>query len=55
MGATDDAANTVERQENVAACQLCQHMCTNDGGSHRCGCHSGYSLQQDGHSCALGA
>lgn len=52
MGATEEAANTVEQQEAVAACQLCQHTCTNSVGSHRCGCHSGYTLQQDGRSCA---
>lgn len=54
MGATEEAANTVEQQEAAAACQLCQHTCTNTGGSHRCGCHSGYTLQQDGRSCASG-
>ncbi|KAG8007355.1 Fibulin-2 [Nibea albiflora] len=57
ISATDEAANAVEEQENVDLCQLylgqlCQHTCTNIWGSYRCGCHQGYILQQDGHSCA---
>ncbi|XP_029990131.1 fibulin-2-like [Sphaeramia orbicularis] len=57
IGATDDAANTVEEQEEVDECQLyagqlCQHTCTDTWGSYRCGCHPGYHLQPDGHSCA---
>ncbi|TNN79719.1 Fibulin-2 [Liparis tanakae] len=68
IGATDEAANAVqeeqEEQEDVDEdedeCrlhpgQLCQHTCTNSWGSYRCGCHRGYVLQQDGHSCAPGA
>lgn len=59
ISATDEAANTVEEQEDVDECQLylgqlCQHTCTNIWGSYRCGCHQGYILQQDGHSCAPG-
>lgn len=59
ISATDDAANTVEEQEDVDECQLyqgqlCQHTCTNTWGSYHCGCHQGYTLQQDGHSCAQG-
>ncbi|KAM9364884.1 fibulin-2 [Pholidichthys leucotaenia] len=60
--ATDDTANTVQeeevvQEEDVDECelyhgQLCQHMCTNIWGSYRCGCHQGYILQLDGHSCA---
>uniref|UniRef100_UPI003AAB775A fibulin-2 n=1 Tax=Centroberyx gerrardi TaxID=166262 RepID=UPI003AAB775A len=55
--AVDEAANAVEEQEDVDECQLylgqlCQHTCTNTWGSYRCGCHQGYILQQDGHSCA---
>ncbi|XP_020488402.2 fibulin-2 [Labrus bergylta] len=57
ISATDEAANTVEEQEDVDECQLyagqlCQHTCTNIWGSYRCECHQGYILQQDGHSCA---
>ncbi|KAM9362158.1 fibulin-2 [Symphorus nematophorus] len=56
ISATDEAANAVEEQEDVDECQLylgqlCQHTCTNIWGSYRCGCHQGYILQQDGHSC----
>nr|XP_020473921.1 fibulin-2-like isoform X2 [Monopterus albus] len=56
IGATDEAANTVEEQEDVDECQLyagqlCQHTCTNVWGSYRCECHQGYILQQDKHSC----
>uniref|UniRef100_A0A3Q3LPH2 Fibulin 2 n=1 Tax=Labrus bergylta TaxID=56723 RepID=A0A3Q3LPH2_9LABR len=59
ISATDEAANTVEEQEDVDECQLyagqlCQHTCTNIWGSYRCECHQGYILQQDGHSCAPG-
>lgn len=59
ISATDEAANTVEEQEDVDECQLnpgqlCQHTCTNIWGSYRCGCHPGYILQQDGHFCAPG-
>ncbi|XP_070758881.1 fibulin-2 [Enoplosus armatus] len=57
ISATDEAANAVGEQEDVDECQLhpgqlCQHACTNTWGSYRCGCHQGYVLQQDGHSCA---
>ncbi|XP_069002750.1 fibulin-2 [Embiotoca jacksoni] len=57
ISATDEAANAVEEQEDVDECQLysgqlCQHTCANTWGSYRCGCHQGYILQQDGHSCA---
>uniref|UniRef100_A0A3Q1FP78 Fibulin 2 n=1 Tax=Acanthochromis polyacanthus TaxID=80966 RepID=A0A3Q1FP78_9TELE len=57
ISATDEAANAVEEQEDVDECQLyhgqlCQHTCTNIWGSYRCGCHQGYILQQDEHSCA---
>uniref|UniRef100_UPI0037E888DE fibulin-2 n=1 Tax=Semicossyphus pulcher TaxID=241346 RepID=UPI0037E888DE len=57
ISATDEAANTVDEQEDVDECQLyagqlCQHTCTNIWGSYRCDCHQGYILQQDGHSCA---
>ncbi|XP_070815831.1 fibulin-2 [Chaetodon trifascialis] len=57
ISATDEAANAVEEQEDVDECQLylgqlCQHTCTNIWGSYRCGCHQGYILQQDRHSCA---
>ncbi|KAF7648586.1 hypothetical protein LDENG_00154160 [Lucifuga dentata] len=57
IGATDEAANVVEEQEDVDECrlhlgQLCQHTCSNIWGSYRCGCHQGYTLQHDGHSCA---
>lgn len=57
ISATDEAANAVEEQEDVDECQLylgqlCQHTCTNIWGSYRCGCHQGYHLQPDGHSCA---
>ncbi|XP_031731261.1 fibulin-2 isoform X1 [Anarrhichthys ocellatus] len=57
IGATDEAANAVEEQEDVDECrlypgQLCQHTCTNSWGSYRCGCNRGYVLQRDGHSCA---
>ncbi|XP_037640554.1 fibulin-2 isoform X1 [Sebastes umbrosus] len=57
IGATDEAANAVEEQEDVDECrlypgQLCQHKCTNIWGSYHCGCNQGYILQQDGHSCA---
>uniref|UniRef100_A0A3B5BEU7 Fibulin 2 n=1 Tax=Stegastes partitus TaxID=144197 RepID=A0A3B5BEU7_9TELE len=59
ISATYEAANAVEEQEDVDECQLyhgqlCQHTCTNIWGSYRCGCHQGYILQQDGHSCAPG-
>uniref|UniRef100_A0A669BAY6 Fibulin 2 n=1 Tax=Oreochromis niloticus TaxID=8128 RepID=A0A669BAY6_ORENI len=59
ISSTDEAANTVEEQEDVDECelypgQLCQHTCTNIWGSYRCGCHQGYILQLDGHSCAPG-
>uniref|UniRef100_A0AAQ5Y3R9 Fibulin 2 n=1 Tax=Amphiprion ocellaris TaxID=80972 RepID=A0AAQ5Y3R9_AMPOC len=59
ISATDEAANAVEEQEDVDECQLyhgqlCQHTCTNIWGSYRCGCHQGYILQQDEHSCAPG-
>ncbi|KAM7402735.1 hypothetical protein PAMP_017949 [Pampus punctatissimus] len=57
ISGTDEAANTVEEQEDVDECQLypgqlCQHTCTNTQGSYRCGCHPGYILQQDGYFCA---
>nr|XP_046237621.1 fibulin-2 isoform X2 [Scatophagus argus] len=57
ISATDETANAVEEHEDVDECQLylgqlCQHTCTNIWGSYRCGCHQGYILQQDGHSCA---
>ncbi|XP_041638767.1 fibulin-2 isoform X1 [Cheilinus undulatus] len=57
ISATEEAANTVDEQEDVDECrlyagQLCQHTCTNIWGSYQCGCHQGYILQQDGHSCA---
>ncbi|XP_034554253.1 fibulin-2 isoform X2 [Notolabrus celidotus] len=57
ISSTDEAANTVEEQEDVDECQLfagqlCQHKCTNIWGSYRCDCHQGYILQEDGHSCA---
>ncbi|CAG6016198.1 unnamed protein product, partial [Menidia menidia] len=57
ISATDEAANAVEEQEDEDECelyqgQLCQHTCTNIWGSYRCGCHQGYILQPDGHSCA---
>ncbi|XP_068598546.1 fibulin-2 [Brachionichthys hirsutus] len=57
ISATDEAANAVEEQEDVDQCQLhlgqlCQHTCTNIWGYYHCGCHQGYILQQDGHSCA---
>ncbi|KAI3369245.1 hypothetical protein L3Q82_007788 [Scortum barcoo] len=53
----DKAANVVEEQKDVDECQLypgqlCQHTCTNIFGSYHCGCHQGYILQQDGHTCA---
>lgn len=56
---TDEAANTVEEQEDVNECQLyagqlCQHTCVNVWGSYRCDCHQGYVLQQDRHSCKPG-
>uniref|UniRef100_A0A3P8R8R8 Fibulin 2 n=1 Tax=Astatotilapia calliptera TaxID=8154 RepID=A0A3P8R8R8_ASTCA len=59
ISSTDEAANTVEEQEDVDECelypgQLCQHTCTNIWGSYRCSCHQGYILQLDGHSCAPG-
>lgn len=59
ISATDDAANTVDEQEDVDECQLyqgqlCQHTCTNIWGSYRCSCHQGYTLQPDRHSCAPG-
>ncbi|XP_074522201.1 fibulin-2 [Halichoeres trimaculatus] len=57
ISSTDEAANTVEEQEDVDECQLfagqlCQHKCNNIWGSYRCDCHQGYILQEDGHSCA---
>ncbi|XP_056129358.1 fibulin-2 [Lampris incognitus] len=57
IDAIDEAANAVEEQEDVDECQLylgqlCQHTCTNTRVSYRCGCHPGYVLQQDEHSCA---
>ncbi|CAJ1051861.1 fibulin-2 isoform X1 [Xyrichtys novacula] len=57
ISSTEEAANTVEEQEDVDECQLfagqlCQHTCTNIWGSYRCDCHQGYILQEDGHSCA---
>ncbi|CAN9512183.1 unnamed protein product [Ophioblennius macclurei] len=57
ISTTDEAVNVVEEQEDVDECQLyggqlCQHTCTNVWGSYRCGCHQGYILQPDGHSCA---
>ncbi|KAK2914538.1 fibulin-2 isoform X1 [Channa argus] len=56
ISATDEAANTVEEQEDVDECQLyagqlCQHTCINIWGSYLCECHQGYILQQDRHSC----
>lgn len=57
IDATDEAANAVEDQEDGGGCgmygaQLCQHTCSDAWGSYRCGCHRGYVLQPDGHSCA---
>ncbi|XP_030585973.1 fibulin-2 [Archocentrus centrarchus] len=57
ISSTDEAANTVEEQEDVDECelyrgQLCQHTCTNTWGSYLCGCRQGYILQLDGQSCA---
>lgn len=56
ISATEDMANTRLDEDSVDHCQayagqLCQHTCTNTWGSYRCGCHRGYSLQPDGHSC----
>ncbi|XP_041837668.1 fibulin-2 isoform X2 [Melanotaenia boesemani] len=55
--APDQTANAVEEQPDVDECrldqgQLCQHTCSNIWGSYRCGCHRGFILQDDGHSCA---
>ncbi|XP_037346238.2 fibulin-2 [Pungitius pungitius] len=57
IGVLDESANAVGELEDVDECrlyagQLCQHTCTNVWGSYRCGCHRGYVLQRDGHSCA---
>ncbi|XP_028302892.1 fibulin-2 isoform X2 [Gouania willdenowi] len=46
----DDDEDEDECQLNGG--QLCQHLCTNMWGSYICGCHQGYTLQPDGHSCA---
>lgn len=59
ISAADEAANALEEPEDVDECELhagrlCQHTCTNVWGSYRCGCHRGYILQQDNHSCAPG-
>lgn len=56
ISATEDTANARLDEDDVDYCQayagqLCQHTCTNTWGSYRCGCHRGYSLQPDGHSC----
>ncbi|XP_072308126.1 fibulin-2 [Eucyclogobius newberryi] len=58
ISATEELANAQHEEEeedmdhcHVYAGQLCQHTCTNTWGSYRCGCHDGYSLQPDGHSC----
>lgn len=57
ISAAEDMANTRLDEDDVDHCQayagqLCQHTCSNTWGSYRCGCHRGYSLQPDGHSCA---
>lgn len=56
ISGTEDTANTQLNEDDVDHCQayagqLCQHTCTDTWGSYRCGCHRGYSLQPDGHSC----
>ncbi|XP_033823174.1 fibulin-2 [Periophthalmus magnuspinnatus] len=56
ISATEEATHTPQEEDGLDHCQvyagqLCQHTCTNTYGSYRCGCHQGYSLQPDGHSC----
>ncbi|KAI4878331.1 hypothetical protein NFI96_010152 [Prochilodus magdalenae] len=54
---SEHAANSVEKLEDVDQCQryegqLCHHTCISTLGSYSCACHPGYTLLQDGHTCA---
>ncbi|XP_046731290.1 fibulin-2 isoform X2 [Silurus meridionalis] len=55
---SDHSSNSVENLEDVDECKRfegrrCLHVCINTLGSYKCECHPGYSLMQDGHTCAL--
>ena len=30
----------------------CDYECINQGGSYRCICHTGYTIEEDGHGCS---
>ncbi|TSK16222.1 Fibulin-2 [Bagarius yarrelli] len=55
---SEPAFNTVEKLEDVDECERvegkrCLHICINTLGSYKCVCHPGYTLMQDGHTCAV--
>lgn len=37
--------------ECVSGTSGCAHVCINTVGSYRCGCNTGYTLEQHGRSC----
>ncbi|XP_026999575.2 fibulin-2 isoform X2 [Tachysurus fulvidraco] len=54
----EHVSNTVENLEDIDECERfegkrCLHICINTLGSYKCECHPGYTLMQDGHTCAL--
>ncbi|XP_056323717.1 fibulin-2 isoform X1 [Danio aesculapii] len=55
VGDVDPAVNSLEDMEHGDRCQrfgtLCHHTCINTRDSYLCGCHPGYTLLQDGHTC----
>ncbi|XP_051528728.1 fibulin-2-like isoform X1 [Myxocyprinus asiaticus] len=55
VGDVDHAANSLEDLEHDDRCQrspsLCHHTCINTRDSYMCGCHPGYTLLQDAHTC----
>ncbi|KAK3536283.1 hypothetical protein QTP86_001385 [Hemibagrus guttatus] len=55
---SEHVSNTVENLEDVDECERfegkhCHHICINTLGSYKCKCHPGYTLRQDGHTCAI--
>ncbi|XP_058229663.1 fibulin-2 isoform X2 [Hemibagrus wyckioides] len=55
---SEHVSNTVENLEDVDECERfegkrCHHICINTLGSYKCKCHPGYTLMQDGHTCAI--
>ena len=42
---------TVDTDECLANNGGCDHICLNTPGSYTCACNTGYTLNEDGHTC----